>query len=69
LRKIGLASCLLRCLEQKVSDFAVQIMLEVRKSNIPAISLYESLGFKREGKRKRFYRAPEEDALILTKRF
>lgn len=45
------------------------VSLEVRESNIPAITLYESLGFRREGKRKNFYTDPKEDALILTKRF
>lgn len=45
------------------------VSLEVRESNSPAITLYESLGFKEEGKRKNFYTDPTEDALILTKRF
>lgn len=42
--------------------------LEVRVSNAPAISLYESLGFKGEGVRPRFYEKPVEDALIMWKR-
>lgn len=41
--------------------------LEVRKSNLAAISLYESLGFAAEGKRKDFYRNPREDAIIMWK--
>lgn len=45
------------------------VSLEVRKSNLPAISLYEKLGFKTEGERKNFYRDPVENALIMTKRF
>lgn len=44
------------------------ISLEVRVSN-KAISLYERLGFKEEGRRKNFYSNPTEDGLILTKRF
>ncbi len=47
-----------------VTDFT----LEVRKSNTPAIRLYESLGFVSEGVRKDFYEHPREDALILWKR-
>lgn len=39
--------------------------LEVRASNEAAIRLYEKFGFICEGRRKRFYREPEEDALIL----
>ena len=41
--------------------------LEVRASNVPAISLYRKLGFHQEGRRKNFYSMPEEDALILWK--
>lgn len=42
--------------------------LEVRVSNKPAISLYESLGFRGEGVRPNFYEKPREDALIMWKR-
>ena len=42
------------------------ISLEVRKSNIPAIKLYEKFGFEKVGTRKDFYRKPQEDALIYT---
>ncbi len=42
------------------------ITLEVRASNIPAISLYEKFGFKKVGLRKNYYTKPIEDALIMT---
>ncbi len=42
--------------------------LEVRAGNAAAIHLYESLGFVREGIRRRFYQRPVEDALIMWKR-
>ena len=42
--------------------------LEVRSGNSPAISLYESLGFRTEGIRQGFYAKPREDALIMWKR-
>lgn len=45
------------------------LSLEVRLSNAPAIALYQKLGFESEGFRKKFYRDPTEDALILTVRF
>ena len=32
------------------------VFLEVRTDNVPAIALYESLGFERMGVRKRYYR-------------
>lgn len=46
----------------------VAVTLEVRKSNVAAIALYESLGFVTEGVRKNFYEKPTEDALIMWKR-
>lgn len=42
------------------------VTLEVRKSNINAIKLYEKCGFEREGERKNFYSDPTEDAYIYT---
>ncbi len=42
--------------------------LEVRASNIAAISLYESFGFTEVGVRKKYYENIE-DALLLTKFF
>ena len=43
------------------------LTLEVRKSNLPAISLYEKLGFVQVGCRPNYYRNPKEDALIMRK--
>lgn len=45
------------------------ISLEVRESNTAAIALYTSLGFEEMGRRRNFYRRPQEDALIMTKIF
>lgn len=43
------------------------LTLEVRVSNIPAIKLYEKMGFVQVGRRPNYYTAPKEDALILRK--
>lgn len=43
------------------------ISLEVRESNLPAISLYQKLGFTVEGKRRDFYKNPRENALVMIK--
>ena len=43
------------------------LTLEVRASNVPAITLYGKLGFSEIGRRKNYYRNPREDALILRK--
>ena len=39
--------------------------LEVRESNEAARALYASRGFAEVGRRRRYYRAPVEDALVL----
>ncbi|MGN0572278.1 MAG: ribosomal protein S18-alanine N-acetyltransferase [Candidatus Fimenecus sp.] len=55
---------LLSVSEQESAQF---VSLEVRESNQAAISLYEKCGFQAVGKRKSFYRDPEENAMIYTK--
>ena len=44
------------------------VSLEVRESNVAAISLYKKFGFEITGTRKRFYKAPVEDALVMISR-
>ena len=39
--------------------------LEVRVSNLPAITMYEQLGFRSAGVRPRYYQDNGEDALIM----
>lgn len=41
------------------------IILEVRSKNLPAINLYKKFGFEQNGFRKKYYRDPEDDALLL----
>jgi len=41
-------------------------LLEVRPSNASARALYESEGFVQIGRRKNYYRAEREDALVLA---
>ena len=43
------------------------IWLEVRVSNAPARRLYESKGFVLVGRRRGYYKAPVEDALVLRR--
>ena len=66
-RRKGVAKALM----EKVLDFGKDlefITLEVRESNLAAQSLYEKMGFKKEGERKNFYQNPKENAYIMTKR-
>ena len=41
-------------------------MLEVRASNLAALKFYERFGFHASGRRRHYYTAPIEDALLLT---
>jgi ribosomal-protein-alanine N-acetyltransferase len=43
------------------------VVLSVRESNLPAENLYREFGFKEVGRRKRYYRYPVEDAVIMVK--
>lgn len=44
-----------------------EFWLEVRESNAAAIALYESAGYEQVGFRKRYYRDPEEGAVLMTR--
>lgn len=67
-RRQGIANQLILTLIQQLSvRDSHSLMLEVRVSNEPAISVYRNLGFAEVGIRKNYYRNPKEDALILRK--
>jgi len=48
---------------------AQAVFLEVRESNRAARALYSRMGFTESGRRKSYYRNPEEDALVCRKLF
>ena len=50
------------------SQGATEIVLEVRATGTGAIALYTGLGFKPAGRRPRYYRDPEDDALLMRLR-
>ncbi len=64
-RKHIAEALIVKLLEDCYNEFIKYITLEVRVSNIPAISLYEKYGFKSLGTRKGYYQDNNEDALIM----
>lgn len=67
-RRQGIAEALVEALVDKLKEKGSRCLtLEVRESNLPAITLYEKLGFTQIGLRKNYYRNPRENALILRK--
>ncbi len=42
-----------------------QCFLEVRESNVTAQKLYHKFGFREIDRRHRFYRMPDEDAIVM----
>ena len=67
-RRQGIAETLINTLTDHLKRMGSHCLtLEVRASNVPAIALYEKLGFAESGRRKNYYRNPREDALILRK--
>lgn len=65
-RGIG-ASLLDGALAEAARRGAGNLYLEVRESNDAARRLYASRGFEEIGRRRRYYRRPEEDAIVLRR--
>ena len=64
-RRQGMARALIAAFESRAEG---DITLEVRHSNLAAVSLYKSAGFSEAGIRKNFYSVPEkEDAVVMIK--
>ena len=69
-RRQGIAAALLTELERRCREKELSFMtLEVRAGNAPAIALYEKRGFERVGLRKKYYKNPTEDAILMTLEF
>ncbi|MBE7067988.1 MAG: ribosomal-protein-alanine N-acetyltransferase [Clostridiales bacterium] len=67
-RRQGIGRKLMEEMHEKAKSLgAKRCLLEVRVSNISAISLYEKYGYEKYGVRKRYY--PDgEDAFVMQKR-
>ncbi len=65
-RRKGVARALCEAvIEWARGQGAAEIELEVRSRSDGAIELYRGLGFEGAGMRKRYYRAPQDDAVLM----
>ena len=66
-RKQGIGNHLVTAMQTIAKEKNLErIILEVRATNEPALSLYKRKGFKEIGIRKNFYEKPTEDAIIMS---
>ena len=64
----GVATALLRhVLDAAIATGCALATLEVRRSNVAAIALYERAGFKTVHVRARYYQDDNEDALVMLR--
>lgn len=67
-QKEGIGNFLMESLVRLSEGLGVRtIHLEVRESNEGAVRLYERIGFRRDGIRKKYYENPVEDAILMTR--
>jgi [ribosomal protein S18]-alanine N-acetyltransferase len=64
-RRRGIATTMLTELFARVEEAEPRFTLEVRRSNVGAIELYQALGFRGAGLRRRYYQDNGEDAVIM----
>ena len=67
-RRAGVGDALLAAGLAAAAERGVEkTFLDVRESNLPAISLYRKHGFAETGRRKDYYRAPRENAVLMER--
>jgi len=68
-RRKGVASALLlAALNEFRSSAIARVFLELRESNLPAVTLYNRHGFAPSGRRKAYYHHPTEDAVCMLRK-
>ena len=66
-RRQGIArKLLIFSLQSMMSEGALTSVLEVRESNAAAQEMYRKFGFEESGRRPRYYRDNDEDAILMT---
>ena len=65
-RRNKIAYKMISSLIERAKELKLETLsLEVRESNIAAISLYLGMSFKKVGTRKKYYKNPEENAVLM----
>lgn len=66
-RRQGIArKLLIFSLQSMMSEGALTSVLEVREGNAAAQEMYRKFGFEESGRRPRYYRDNDEDAILMT---
>jgi len=66
-RRQGIAQALLtHVLRSGAEEGAVSSFLEVRASNFAAQAMYRKFGYEESGRRQRYYKDNDEDAILMT---
>jgi ribosomal-protein-alanine N-acetyltransferase len=66
-RRMGIGSRLLsHTLLQALEEGARSSFLEVRESNLAAQEMYRRFGYEEAGRRRRYYRDNDEDAILMS---
>jgi len=67
LRRQGIAKKLLaHALRYLIDEGAQTSFLEVRASNIAALEMYRKFGYEESGRRRRYYKDNDEDAILMN---
>lgn len=65
-RRRGIAKRLLsHALQHLIDEGAESSFLEVRESNLPAQEMYRKFGYEESGRRPRYYKDNDEDAILM----
>ena len=65
-RRKGYASEIAHEMQQELTTLGIkEVFLEVRKSNLAAVHLYQALGYTQFAVRPKYYRSPIEDAILF----
>ncbi len=68
LRRKGIGRMMMkRVLGEARKKNCTNLILSVRESNLPAIRLYGDYGFVEVHRRRKYYRQPDEDAIIMVR--